>query len=81
MEAEADSRGFFKASKQAFVGDGLQYNWAIHADHFPTFTPILDFPRVIEHLYETARVLHEDADPAWERYVRWVIDCWQGRAA
>lgn len=81
MVAEADSRGFFKASKQAFVGDGLQYNWTIHANHFPTFTPILDFPHVIEHLYETSRVLHEDADQAWERYVRWVTDCWQGRVA
>ena len=31
MEAEADSRGFFKAAKQAFVGDSLQYNWTIQA--------------------------------------------------
>lgn len=81
METEADSRGFFKAAKQAFVGDGLQYNWTIHDRHFPTFTPILDFPHVIEHLYALARALQEDSDQAWQLYDRWVAACWQGRVA
>lgn len=81
MEAEADSRGFFKVAKRAFVGDGLQYNWTIRQRHFPTFTPILDFPHAIEHIYETARALHGKGDCAWELYVRWITECWQGRAA
>ena len=81
MEAEADSRGFFKAAKQAFVGDGLQYNWTIQQRHFPTFTPILDFPHAIERVYETARALHGNGDCAWELYVHWITDCWQGRTA
>lgn len=81
MEAEADSRGFFKAAKQAFVGDGLPYNWTIQQRHFPTFTQILDFPHAIEHIYETARALHGKGDRAWELYVDWITKCWQGRAA
>jgi hypothetical protein len=81
MEAEADSRGFFNAEKQAFVGDGLPYNWTIQQRHFPTFTPILDFPHVIEHIYETAKALHGSGDRPWNLYVRWITECWQGRAA
>ena len=81
MEAEADSRGFFKAAKGAFVGDGLQYNWTIQQRHFPTFTPILDFPHAIERVYDTARALHGSGDRAWKFYVRWITDIWQGRVA
>jgi len=81
MEAEADSRGFSRAGKKAFVGDGLQYNWTIQQRHFSKFTPILDFPHAIEHIYETARALHGDADVAWECYVRWITCCWQGQTA
>jgi hypothetical protein len=81
MEAEADLRGFFNAIKQAFVGDGLQYNWTIQQRHFPTFTPILDFPHAIEHVYETARALHGKGNRGWELYVHWITECWQGRAA
>ena len=81
MEAEADSRGFFKAAKHALVGDGLQYNWTIQQRHFPTFTPILDFPHAIERVYETARALHGTGDRAWELYVHWITECWQGRVA
>ena len=81
MEAEADSRGFFKADKQSFVGDGLQYNWTIQERHFPTFTPILDLPHVIEHIHEVARALHGNSDRTWDLYVHWITECWQGRAA
>jgi len=81
MEAEADSRGFFKAEKQAFVSDGLPYNWTIQKRHFPKFVPILDFPHVIERLYEAARAVTEDPDAAWDCYVRWATACWQGRVA
>ena len=81
MEAEADSRGFFHAVKQAFVADGLQYNWTIQQKHFPTFTPILDFPHAIEHVYEVARALHGSSDHAWELYVKWITAVWQGRVA
>lgn len=79
MEAEADCRGFFKAAKQAFVCDGLQYNWSIQQEHFPTFTPILDFPHAIERLHETAKALHPNGEKSWKVYVRWITAVWQGR--
>ncbi|MCB9939829.1 MAG: LysR family transcriptional regulator [Planctomycetaceae bacterium] len=81
MEAEADSRGFFHAMKQAFVADGLQYNWTIQQKHFPTFTPILDFPHAIERIYEVARALHGSSERVWEEYVKWITAVWQGRVA
>jgi hypothetical protein len=81
MEAEADARGFYRASKQAFVGDGLKYNWTIQQQHFPTFTPILDFTHAIEHLYEVARALRSSSEDAWALYVRWITACWQGKIA
>src|SRR5208337_3302077 len=61
MEVEADARGFYHAAKKAFVSDGLPYNWTIQKDRFGDFTPILDFVHAVEHLYEAARCIHDDA--------------------
>ena len=79
MEAEADSRGFYKAQKQAFVCDGLPYNWTIQKRHFPTFTSILDYPHVIERVHEAAKAVRKTSAEAWEVYVRWASACWRGR--
>ena len=78
MAAEADARGFYHAAKKAFVSDGLPYNWAIQKRHFPDFTPILDFVHAVEHLYEAARSVHNDAERRWTDYLRWARACWSG---
>ena len=39
MKREATDRRFFEAARQAFLGDGLPWNWSIWKKHFPTFTP------------------------------------------
>ncbi len=78
MEVEADARGFYHAAKKAFVSDGLPYNWAIQKRHFGDFTPILDFVHAVEHLYEAARSVHDDAERRWTEYLRWARDCWGG---
>jgi len=78
MEVEADARGFYHAAKQAFVSDGLPYNWAIQKRHFRDFTPILDFVHAVEHLYEAARTIDDDAERRWMDYLRWAGDCWSG---
>jgi len=78
MEVEADARGFYHAVKKAFVSDGLPYNWAIQKRHFRNFTPILDFVHAVEHLYEVARSVHDDAERRWTDYLRWARDCWSG---
>lgn len=78
MAAEADARGFFAASKRAFVGDGQAYNWTIQRRWFPTFTPIVDFIHAVEYIYEAAKALHLDAAARWTQYVQWASQCWQG---
>ena len=77
MEVEADARGFYHAAKKAFVSDGLPYNWVIQRRHFRDFTPILDFVHAVEHLYEAARRVHDDAERRWVDHLRWAA-CWGG---
>jgi hypothetical protein len=79
MAAEADSRGFYHAAKQAFVSDGLPYNWTIQRTHFPSFTPILDFVHVVEHVYAAARQLRNEQEESWQLHLQWTEACWQGR--
>lgn len=80
MAAEADRRGFYTAAKQAFLGDGLAYNWTIQRRWFPTFIPIADFVHVVEYVYTTAKAIHPDVAARWQQYLAWATACWQGRA-
>jgi hypothetical protein len=79
MAAEADARGFFAAHKQAFLGDGLAYNWSIQQRWFPGFVPIADFVHPLEYVYTAAKAMHPDASQRWRQYLVWVNACWQGR--
>jgi len=78
MAAEADTRGFYCAEKQAFVSDGLPYNWTIQQRHFPEFTPILDFVHAVEHSHAAARATTDDNDQAWDLHLSWVTALWKG---
>lgn len=80
VAAEAQRRNFYAAPRQAFLGDGLPWNWTLHKRYFPDFVPILDFVHPLTYLYEASRVMAGSGD-AWDLYVRWANDCWQGRAA
>jgi len=79
MAAEADRRGFYTAAKQAFLGDGLAYNWTIQRRWFPTFIPIADFVHVVEYAYTASKAIHDDVAARWQQYLAWVTACWQGR--
>jgi hypothetical protein len=79
MAAEADARGFFTARKQAFVGDGLSYNWSIQQRWFSRSVPITDFVHVVEYAYTAAKAIHADEPSRWRQYVQWAGVCWQGR--
>lgn len=81
MSAEAEHRGFYSATRQAFLGDGLPYNWRIQQKYFETFTPILDFIHPIERLHELSRALWEDAEEAWQQCGKWIELCWCGDVA
>jgi len=78
MAAEADSRGFYRAAKRAFVCDGLPYNWTIQQTHFPGFTPILDFVHAVEHIYAAARCVRHDQEEIWRLHLQWTDACWKG---
>jgi hypothetical protein len=81
MAREAKRRRFFEAMARAFLGDGLPWNWSIWKEHFPTFTPILDFIHVLSYLFLVSRAVHQKAEDAWDQYVVWMRGCWQGEVA
>jgi hypothetical protein len=80
MKCEAKERRFFEAKAQAFLGDGLPWNWSIWKQNFPEFTPILDFIHVLSYLFLAAKAVHEEHDPqaAWDQYAVWMTGCWRG---
>lgn len=79
MAAEADQRGFYTAAKQAFLGDGLAYNWTIQKRWFPTFTAIVDFVHMVEYIYTACKAIHTEVAARWQLYLVWATACWQGR--
>lgn len=80
VATEAHERGFFGATRRAFVADGAGYNWAIHAGYFREFEPIVDLLHVLCYLYTAAQAVSADEAGGWTRYVAWVRAVWLGRA-
>ena len=78
VAAEAHRRGFFQASRRAFLGDGLAWNWTLHARWFPDFVPILDFVHPTTYVYEASRVVAGDQEQGWPLCERWLQACWEG---
>jgi hypothetical protein len=81
VAAEAQTRAFFDAPRQAFVGDGQQYNWSIQRAYFPHFEAIADFIHVLCYLYPAAWAVQAETALRWQQYERWMTACWQGRVA
>lgn len=79
VAAEAQTRAFFDAARQAFVGDGQQYNWSIQRAYFPHFEPIADFLHVLCYLYPAAWAVQPQEAAHWQQYLSWMTACWQGR--
>jgi hypothetical protein len=79
VASEAQARGFYDAPRQAFVGDGQQYNWQIQRVWFPHFVPIADFLHVLCYLYRAAQVVGADEAGRWRQFEVWMTACWQGR--
>ena len=77
--AEAQARGFYDAPRQAFLGDGQQYNWQIQRAYFPHFEAIVDFLHVLCYLYRGARAVADDEAARWRQFEAWMRACWQGR--
>lgn len=78
MAREAKRRRFDEAVAQAFLGDGLPWNWSIWKTHFRKYTPILDFIHPLSYLFAAAKAVHSQAPDAWDQYLAWMRGCWQG---
>lgn len=79
VAAEAQARGFYQASRGAFVADGATYNWQIQNTYFRHFEPICDFLHVMCYVYTAAVAVSESEPKQWAQFVAWMRDCWQGR--
>lgn len=79
MKKEAKRRKFAKASRKAFVADGLACNWTIHDAHFSDYVAILDFVHAVTYIHRASILCCGKNDQAWESYVRWMTATWQGR--
>ena len=91
IEREARRRRFHEAPRKAFVGDGLACNWAIHAEHFRDFTPILDFTHAVTYLFRASQLCASQIcasqlcagqkEEAWSTYTRWMTCVWRGQVS
>lgn len=81
MAREAKSRRFDEATAQAYLGDGLPWNWSIQKLHFRSYTAILDFIHVLSYLFVVAKAVQTSAQDAWDQYLVWMRGCWQGEVA
>jgi hypothetical protein len=79
VAGEAQRRGFYQASRRAFLGDGQAWNWTLKAKHFSNFVAIADFVHPLGYVYDAAKVLAPD-DP-WPLHLRAATACWQGRVS
>jgi len=79
VAGEAQRRGFYDAPRQAFLGDGLGWNWTLHKTYFSDFVAIVDFVHPLSYIYNAAQVIAPD-NP-WSFYLQASTDCWQGRVA
>ena len=77
--AEAQARGFFDAPRQAFLGDGQQYNWRIQRAYFPHFEAIADFLARPVLPVPGAWAVGGDEAARWRQFETWMRACWQGR--
>jgi hypothetical protein len=79
VAGEAQRRGFYDALRRSFLGDGLPWNWTLHATYFSNFVATLDFVHPLGYLNDAAKIL-APTDP-WPAHLRAATACWQGRVA
>lgn len=77
-KTEAYHRGFAKAERKAFLGDGHLSNWAIHQRHFSHYTPVTDLLHALSYVYHAALESSPDMSSCWQRCGRWIRWVWRG---
>lgn len=83
LAAEAAGRGFDRAARKAFVGDGQTCNWTVWDRYFKRqgYVPIVDFIHLLSYVYALAMAVGRDADEGWRLHTQWITALWSGRAA
>ena len=77
LTAAAYSRGFHAASRKAFLADGSETNWSVHARWFSHYTPIVDFVHALMYVYAAA-LAGRPPEAGWAIYRRWAQWLWSG---
>jgi hypothetical protein len=78
LAAEAFHRGFNKANRKAFMGDGLKVNWSLWSEHFSHYTPITDLMHALSYVYAAAIASCGRIEDGWQLYLRWLAWVWSG---
>jgi hypothetical protein len=70
-----------KAPRKAFLGDGDRKLWTIYEDNFKAegWTPVLDFVHTVEYAFEAAKLVTDNEDKCWIKYIGYASHIWQGR--
>lgn len=70
-------RGFYGATRTAFVGDGSSANWGVWERDFSSFEPITDFIHALTYVFAGAMAGRTFAD-GWSVYREWISQVWVG---
>jgi hypothetical protein len=68
--AEAKRRGWESAADRQVVGDGAPWVWNQVQDHFYDARQAVDWYHALEHLSDSARLLHEEGTPAARKWYK-----------
>ena len=77
LAAAAYARGFHAASRKAFLADGSEANWSVHARWFSHYTPIVDFVHALMYVYAAA-LAGQTQEAGWAVYRQWAQWLWSG---
>ena len=70
MDLEAWNRGWSRAEKKVFIGDGAAWIWNIADEHFPGAIQIVDLFHARQRLWDLARLLYPGDEV---RQKRWIL--------
>jgi len=74
----ARARGFYGASRRAFVADGSSANWGVWERHFSNFVPVVDFIHALSYVFQAA-MAGQSFPLGWATYTEWIGQVWAGQ--
>ncbi len=77
LATAAWQRGFYAASRRAFVADGSACNWTTWQKYFSSFVPIVDFIHALSYVFAAATA-GRDFQEGWSTYADWIQWLWSG---